>query len=657
MNSSSSFYPASVGRVSTPQSIQRLLFQVNADQGAIQKLQAQLSSGRRIERPSEDPAAAIRALAAQRSLEFKDQIVTNLKGANTILAASESTLSQAQSILNEMRGVAVESSGNLLSAEERTANAEQVRNAIQRLVELGNSRFRDQYLFAGSNVGAPPLEVVGNAVRFHGTDQSLQTITDVSSTLAANVTADETFGTRSDHVVGTADLDPAVELSTPLANLNGGSGVRAGSIVLSDGANRLEVDLSRAHTVEDVVRAIQAQPLGTRDLAVSVTPTGISIDFADTLGGTLRIAEVGAGMTAGDLGIRTSSGVSSAPVASSDLNPITTDQTKLSELFGGAGIADGSTFTIRQAGQDYTINTAGLSTVEDLFNAIESSGARVQASLDPTGKYFTIQSTESGTSLSIGEAGGTLASQLGIRTFDLNTPVSRLNFGQGIASSGSNQALQITRTDGTVLSVDLNGVQTVGDVINRINAHVDNFDPALRVVASLATNGNGLMLTAPVGAQAIAVSSAGGSEVARGLGLLPDGQSTTSGTTVGTDSVIGGTDVSGVQVEGAFTTLLQLEDAVRNGNTRDMERLVNSLDADLQRLSLSRGVVGTRQRDVEDLQSRTEDQQVQLKSAESDDIDADLAGVISQLQSRQAALEASLRLMGQSTQLTLFNYL
>lgn len=162
----SSFYPASVTRVSTSQATTRMLFQVNNDQAAIQRLQIQLSTGRRIERPSDDPAAAIRALSAQRSQEFKAQILDNLKSADTILGASESVLSQVQSILNDMRGLAVESSGNLLSVEERTANASQFAEAVSKLIELGNSKFRDQYIFAGANVLQAPLKGVGNAVRF-----------------------------------------------------------------------------------------------------------------------------------------------------------------------------------------------------------------------------------------------------------------------------------------------------------------------------------------------------------------------------------------------------------------------------------------------------------------------------------------------------------
>lgn len=654
---SSSFYPATVGRVSTSQSINRLLFQVNNDAGAIQRLQIQLSTGRRIERPSEDPAAAFRALAAQRSLEFKGQVVNNLKSANTVLSASEATLAQSQAILNDMRGLAVESSGNLLSATERDAYAEQVDNAIQKLVELGNSRFRDQYIFAGSDVRDAPLRIVGNSVRFQGSEQSLDTITDIGATLAANVTADETFGTRSDHIIGSVDLNPSLQASTRLADLNFGEGVRRGSITLTDGADEVEIDLTKAYSLQDVVDAIEAQPLSSRDIQVTINTSGLSIDYVDGLGGILRVKEVGSGLTAGDLGIRTTSLVSTAPVAGTDLNLVVTPHTQLAQLFGGTGIASGSLFTLRQNGQNYTVNTSGMTTVEDLINGIETSGARVQARVDATGKYFSIQSTESGTTLSVGEAGGNLASRLGVRTFDSSTPVSRLNFGQGIFSNDLAPDLAIRRTDGSNLSIDLDGVQTVSDVMNRINSHVDNFTPALRVVASLTTNGNGLVLTAPSGAQELQILNSGGSQAATGLGLIPVGAEQSTGTTIGTDSVITGLDISGIEVEGTFTTLIRLQEAIRTGNTNEMERLVNALDTDMQRLSFSRGVVGTRQQSISDLQTRTEDQQIQLKEVESTEIESDLARVISELSSRQAAMEASLRLMGTSSQLSLFDFL
>jgi len=654
---SSSFYPTSTNRVSNQQTITRLLSQVNTDENSIQKLQTQLSTGRRIERPSEDPSAAIRALAAQRAYDFKTQIATNLKAADTILGASESALSQAQSILNEMRGLAVGSSGNLLSDQERTANADLIQNAIEQLVALGNSKFRDQYLFSGSNVNAPPLQVIGNAVRFSGTDKQLETITDYGATISSNVTADETFGTRSDQIVSTIDLNPSLLPSTPLKDLNYGVGVRGGSITLGSASSSIQVDLSRAYTLQDVVDAVQSKQIDGRDLRVTINTSGISIDYADGLGGLLRVDEVGSGLTASDLGIRAPGSPSPVPIIGNDLNLIANNQTRLSQLFGGLGISSGSTFQLIQNNQSYVIGTTGLTTIEDLINRIEASGARVQASLDSSGRYFSLQSTESGTTLSIGESGGNLATRLGIRTFDLTTPVSRLNSGQGIYSSDISQDLVIKRTDGTTMNINLDGVQTVSDVLSRINNHVANFVPSLRVVASLSTNGNGIVLTAPSGANPIEVTSAGGSQSAWGLGLVPLGQSTKTGSTVGANNVINGLDVSGIEVEGTFTTLTRLQDAIRQGDTSSMEHLVQSLDADIQRLSMSRSVVGTRQQNIVELQTRTEDQQTQLKAVESDEIDADLAAVISNLTARQAALQASLQIMGMSSQMSLFNYL
>lgn len=653
----SSFYPTAIGRVTSQQSISRLLFQIHSDEGAIQKLQTQLSTGHRIERASEDPAAAIRALAAQRAQEFKGQVVTNLKSADTILGASESSLSQAQAILNEMRGLAIESTNNLLSTEERSANASQFNDAVKKLVELGNSKFRDQHVFAGAHVLDRPLQIVGNSVRFTGSDAALDTITDIGSTLAANVSADETFGTHSDHIVGARDLDPALEPSTPLDELNFGQGVRGGAIALSNGLDRVEIDLSKAFSIQDVTDAIESKQLGTRAIKVTVSPTGLNVDYADGIGGNLRIEEVGAGLTASDLGIRTRGVVSNAPVFGNDLNLIATKNTKLSQLFGGAGIPNGSLMQLRQNGREYIVNTAGMNTMEDLINGIQASGAQVTASLDPTNTYFTVRSTESGTTLSIGEYGGFLATQLGVRTFDTTTPISRLNFGQGIFGTDTAFDLRLTRSDGSALIIDLDGVQTVGDVLTRINSHVDNFTPNLRIVAALSSTGNGITLAAPAGLQPIQVTNVGGSQAATGLGLVPPGEIASVGTMIGANNVIAGLDVSGIEVEGSFTTLLRLQEAVRAGNTKDLERLVSALDDDISRLSAARGIVGTRQRNLADLQSRTEDQQIQLKEVESNEIDADLASVISDLSSRQAALQASLQLMGRQSQLSLFDYL
>ncbi len=581
----------------------------------------------------------------------------NLRSADAILSASESTLSQAQTILNDIRGLAVQAVGTTLSEDERGAFRAQVQTAIQKLTELGNAKFRDQYIFGGNKVGKSPFVYAGDAVRFQGNGSELPTITDYASTIAANVSADDAFGAQSREIVGSVDLNPGLAADTPLSILNRGEGIRRGAISISDGLGKVEIDLSTAHNMADIIERIESTSIGNRDLQASLTANGLNITFADGLPGILRIDEVGSGNMASDLGINNADSVAQSPVLGKDLNPLLTRTTRIAQLFNNTGFTIGDSLQIRQAGKTFKVSTSGIQTVEDFTNRIARSGAKLTASIAPDGRGLLLQSTESGTAFSVGEEGSNLATQLGLRTFAANTPLNSLNFGQGIFKSDSGPDLIFKRSDGSEMVVSLNGTQTVGDAIARINNQVDNFTPGLRIVASLATTGNGIVLTAPAGAAPISVRNAGGSQAARGLGLLSSDDNEAVGSISGTNSVIQGTDVSGLEVEGVFTTLIRLRQAIETNRPENLLRITDALDADLQRLSLARGFVGARQQSIESMADLSAEQQVQLKKIESDEIDADLATVISELTAREAALQASLQLMSSTTRQSLFDYI
>jgi flagellar hook-associated protein 3 FlgL len=211
---------------------------------------------------------------------------------------------------------------------------------------------------------------------------------------------------------------------------------------------------------------------------------------------------------------------------------------------------------------------------------------------------------------------------------DRTTPVSALNFGQGIFTQQGDD-LVLGRTNGSEFRVNLDGVQNVQDVLNRINNHVDNFNPALRITASLATVGGGIVLTSLAGAAPIEVRNAGGSQAAWGLGLVPRTTDRAVGIANGAQSIIGGRDVSGIEVEGVFSSLIRMKQAIEQGQVADLGRVTAALDTDLQRMSLARSFIGTRQQSIDRVQELTDEQQVQLKQIESDELDADLAQVIS----------------------------
>ena len=258
----SSFYPAVPGRTSTVQTRYRMLYQLGSDESAIQNLQLQLSTGRRVNTPSDDLPAAVRAIGIQAAGEFKTQLKENLSTGQSFLSITETSLAQVQNLLIQARGTAVSAVDSTLSETQREALAQEVLNSVQGLLELGNGRFRDRYLFGGSELRSPPFEQVNNTVRYNGDELDLQTLSDYGSTLQINVDGQSSFGVISAEVTSSVDLNPSVQPSTRLEDLNAGAGVARGGIRISNGLTPVEIDLSHAETLQDVADILNNTKIG-----------------------------------------------------------------------------------------------------------------------------------------------------------------------------------------------------------------------------------------------------------------------------------------------------------------------------------------------------------------------------------------------------------
>src|SRR5688572_24661155 len=106
------FYPVPSTRTTTMLQQARLLQQLNFDQLAIQRLQVQISTGRRIATPSQDAPAADRGQTLQRLLELKAQAQTNLQASQSYLDATDTSLANVTTLLTEVRGLAVEAASD-----------------------------------------------------------------------------------------------------------------------------------------------------------------------------------------------------------------------------------------------------------------------------------------------------------------------------------------------------------------------------------------------------------------------------------------------------------------------------------------------------------------------------------------------------------------
>lgn len=133
-------------------------------------LQAKLSSGRQITRPSDDPSGTVRALQLRADLKRNSQFTANAGDALGWLSTSDTAYTQVVKLVQGARtivlqGLNVGASGAASSA----ALADQVDAIRSSLINLANTTYNGRPVFGGTTAGAVAYDPAGNYVGDAGT--------------------------------------------------------------------------------------------------------------------------------------------------------------------------------------------------------------------------------------------------------------------------------------------------------------------------------------------------------------------------------------------------------------------------------------------------------------------------------------------------------
>ncbi len=328
----SGIVPIPSTRVSNSLINQLLTNNIQVNQQNMLQIEDEVGTGQAFQLMSQDPTAAMLGLQLKEQIAQKTQVQSNLTNDQSYLSQTDTELTTVANQLTSIQSTVETAIGTTSTPEDQQAAAQQVQNALQQLVAIGNTQYQGRYLFAGSDSTVQPFQLVGNNIQYNGNSGSLNTYVDTNQLLGTNVDGNSAFGAISAPVQG-ATLSPNVTSSTPLSVLNRGKGVAAGSIEISDGTNTSVVNLSSAKTVGDVVSLIEANPPAGDQVSVSVTPTGLNVQLSSSASSSaLSINNVDGGTTASDLGISTATAASSGLVTGTPLNPTLTLDTALNQL-------------------------------------------------------------------------------------------------------------------------------------------------------------------------------------------------------------------------------------------------------------------------------------------------------------------------------------
>ena len=641
--------PINIARVSQNLRMDFVLNSLQRTQRDVFVSQSRISSGRSFIAPSENPIAAARALDLTQALAQQEQFVSNLRHGDNFLVSADNALTEINDLLTQGSVIANQSVNSLTGEDEREAAAELVAAIRQQIQAVGNRQFNGRYIFGGRNtMDRPFVDALGGMAYVGDTGELLARI-DRDVTASISMPGSRVFGALSGPITTDVDLRPLLAESTRLDDVAGaaGDGVLKGTLVFNevDGAGVFTVDLSNADTAGDIVEAINDAAAGAgSDLTASVGGTGLIITPS---GSPVSITDTGAGMIASALGILTHEATAD-PIEGMTLGPRLTRLTPVEALAGGAGIDLESGLIISNGLHTATIDLSGAETVQDIISAINNAGVFVRARINEAGTLIDVFNEVSGTSLMIGENGGTTASDLGIRTFDTATPLDRLNFGRGVTTVEGKDDLRITAKDGATVDVSLDGAVTVGDVIDLINQAAQ--DAGVAVTAAFAETGNGIRLTDDTGGGGnLSVNSLNLSTAPLDLGILQ--------TVNNEQAELAGDDVNPTRTEGIIGALVDLENSLRADDTQGISSAGNRLDQLRAEATRMHGIIGARSQALTTKRMQMEDAATSTQVFLSEVQDLDYAEAVVQLQAAMTQLQANLQTGSSLLSLSLMDYL
>lgn len=236
------------------------------------RLQQQVSTGRRILVPSDDPVAAARALETTQAQSVNDQFQINQGAASDALGLYENKLAAVEDLIIHIRTRAVEAGNGSFSREELGYIATDLRGQFDALLAVANSQDGNgEYMFAGYKGDTVPFSAsVGGAVSYAG-DQGERTI-QVSSSRIMPVTnsGDEVFmridGASADVFSMISDFITALE--NPAASVP-----TAVSTVIGNMDNALDNVLRVRASVGSRMNEVEALGNVASDLSVQYSET------------------------------------------------------------------------------------------------------------------------------------------------------------------------------------------------------------------------------------------------------------------------------------------------------------------------------------------------------------------------------------------------
>ncbi len=349
------------------------------------KAQQEIATGRRINKPSDDASGIRDALLFRTSIAQSKQFARNIHNNRLYIQASDSAMESVDLNLIRAKELAISELSGLSNEETRNFAANELDQMISQVFESANTKVKNQFIFSGTAFRTQPFEQSTSGAVYFGNSERFK--------IAIEDNTNTDFTLPGSEVLGN-DLNPKLTTSTPVSALNAGSGITEGSFTITDrSGNSGTVTVSSSDTISSLISKINALS-GNVTASINSSGSGLQLtDDSSVITQAMTVNEVSGGSAALKLGIL---GQRDGNISGSDLNPIVTSTTLISDLAGGEGLALNE-INIVNGSASGTVTLSSATNIGDVINLINSSSFNVTASINSAGSSLLINSNDSST--------------------------------------------------------------------------------------------------------------------------------------------------------------------------------------------------------------------------------------------------------------------
>ena len=176
------------------------------------QMQNIVSTGKRINRPSDDPVGMSNVLDYRKTLSSINQYESNIAHGEMWIEVTESSLETINDLLGTAKNIAIDYSSETIELDTREEAATTIKQIYDQVLDLANSTLGDSYIFAGHKTDTPPFSRNDDYhAAYSGDNGDIKIVAGEDVDIKINTTGEDLFVTGVNVFDALRDLKDALE--------------------------------------------------------------------------------------------------------------------------------------------------------------------------------------------------------------------------------------------------------------------------------------------------------------------------------------------------------------------------------------------------------------------------------------------------------------